>query len=54
MLTSHPEYTIIVSPDNASRRAINQAVRRELQLFGTLQTEDHPMRVLTPRSDMTG
>lgn len=54
MLISHPANTIIVSPDNASRRAINQAVWWELQLFGTLQTEDHPTRVLTPHSDMTG
>ena len=51
---AHPENTIIVSPDNASRRAINQAVRRELQALGALDKEDHAMRVLTPRSDMTG
>jgi conjugative relaxase-like TrwC/TraI family protein len=49
-----PENTIIVSPDNASRRAINQAVRHELQTLGMLDKEDHSMRVLTPRSDMTG
>ena len=51
---AHPENTIIVSPDNASRRAINQAVRQELQALGTLYKEDHAMSVLTPRSDMTG
>jgi conjugative relaxase-like TrwC/TraI family protein len=51
---AHPENTIIVSPDNASRRAINQAVRQELQAHGTLDKENHAMRVLTPRSDMTG
>jgi conjugative relaxase-like TrwC/TraI family protein len=51
---ARPENTIIVSPDNASRRAINQAVRQELQTLGTLDKEDHSMRVLTPRSDMTG
>lgn len=51
---SHPKNTIIVSPDNASRRTINQAVRQELQALGALDREDHPMRVLTPRSDMTG
>jgi len=49
-----PENTIIVSPDNASRRAINQAVRQELQNLGKLDKNDHAMRVLTPRSDMTG
>jgi ATP-dependent exoDNAse (exonuclease V) alpha subunit len=51
---ARPENTIIVSPDNASRRAINQAVRRELQTLGTLEREDHSMSVLTPRSDLTG
>ncbi len=33
---AHPENTIIVSPDNASRRAINQAVRQELQALGVV------------------
>jgi conjugative relaxase-like TrwC/TraI family protein len=51
---TRPENTIIVSPDNASRRAINQAVRQQLQELGALDKEDHSMRVLTPRSDMTG
>jgi conjugative relaxase-like TrwC/TraI family protein len=50
----NPDNTIIVSPDNASRRAINQAVRQELQALGLLDKNDHAMRVLTPRSDMTG
>ena len=49
-----PEHTFIVSPDNASRRAINQAVRRELQTLGVLDRQDHIMGVLTPRSDLTG
>ena len=49
-----PDNIIIVSPDNASRRAINQAVRQELQSLGKLDKNDHAMRVLTPRSDMTG
>jgi len=51
---ANPENTIVVSPDNASRRQINQAVRSELQALGTVTTEDHSMRVLAPRSDMTG
>jgi conjugative relaxase-like TrwC/TraI family protein len=49
-----PENTIIVSPDNASRRQINQAVRRKLQALGTLDMENRSIRVLAPRSDMTG
>jgi ATP-dependent exoDNAse (exonuclease V) alpha subunit len=51
---AHPENTLIVSPDNASRREINQAVRAELQTLGIVQSADHAMRVLTPRNDMTG
>ena len=51
---ARPENTLIVSPDNASRRAINQAVRQELQALGVVDTKDHSMRVLTPRNDMTG
>ena len=51
---AHPEKTLIVSPDNASRRAINQAVRQELQAAGVVDKTDHSMRVLTPRNDMTG
>ncbi len=51
---AQPENTIIVSPDNASRRAINQAVREELQARGTVDATNHSIRVLTPRSDMTG
>jgi ATP-dependent exoDNAse (exonuclease V) alpha subunit len=49
-----PDNTIVVSPDNASRRQINQAVRSELQALGAVAAEDHAMRVLAPRSDMTG
>lgn len=50
----HPGNTLIVSPDNASRRTINQAVRQELQALGIVDKTDHPLRVLTPRNDMTG
>src|SRR6202789_613501 len=51
---ANPDNTIVVSPDNASRRQINQAVRSELQVIGVVAAEDHAMRVLAPRSDMTG
>lgn len=52
--TASPDNTIVVSPDNASRHQINQAVRSELQALGTVNPESHTMRVLAPRSDMTG
>jgi len=49
-----PERTLIVSPDNASRRDLNIAVRQELKAQGTLAMEDHPFRVLVQRQEMTG
>ena len=51
---SQPENTLIVSPDNASRRVINEAVRHELKTHGVIDAIDHQFTVLTPRSDMTG
>jgi len=49
-----PENTLIVSPDNASRRELNVAVRQELKANGTLALEDHKFGVLVQRQDMTG
>jgi conjugative relaxase-like TrwC/TraI family protein len=49
-----PENTLIVSPDNASRRELNVAVRQELKANGTLASEDHKFSVLVQRQDMTG
>jgi conjugative relaxase-like TrwC/TraI family protein len=49
-----PEKTLIVSPDNASRRELNAAVRQELKSNGTLAPEDHSFRVLVQRQEMTG
>jgi conjugative relaxase-like TrwC/TraI family protein len=48
-----PENTLVVSPDNASRQEINNAIRTELQASGVVSKENHSMNVLTPRSDMT-
>ena len=49
-----PENTLIVSPDNASRRELNAAVRQELKANGTIAPEDHAFRVLVQRQEMTG
>jgi ATP-dependent exoDNAse (exonuclease V) alpha subunit len=49
-----PEKTLIVSPDNASRRELNVAVRQELKAGGTIALDDHTFRVLVQRQDMTG
>jgi len=49
-----PSTTLIVSPDNASRRELNAAVRQELRTTGELGREDHTFRVLVQRQEMTG
>ena len=49
-----PEKTLIVSPDNASRRELNSAVRQELKANGTVAPGDHNMRILVQRQDLTG
>ncbi|MEO6804850.1 MAG: MobF family relaxase [Edaphobacter sp.] len=50
---ANPESTLVVSPDNASRRDINDAIRTELQTSGVVSKDNHPMTVLTQRSDLT-
>ncbi len=49
-----PAKTLIVSPDNASRRELNVAVREELKAHGTVAPDDRSFRVLVQRQDMTG
>ncbi len=49
-----PQRTLIVSPDNASRRDLNLAVREELKSKGTLAPEEHQFKVLIQRQEMTG
>lgn len=50
----NPERTLVVSPDNASRREINEAAHAELQRRGLVAREDHTVKVLIPRSELTG
>jgi ATP-dependent exoDNAse (exonuclease V) alpha subunit len=49
-----PQNTLIVSPDNASRRELNLAVRQELKATGAVAPEDRNFHVLIQRQDMTG
>src|SRR6202050_4255817 len=49
-----PQNTLIVSPDNASRRELNLAVRQELKATGAVAPEDRNFRLLVQRQDMTG
>lgn len=52
--TDSPANTLIVSPDNNSRRELNHAVRAELKANGILAPSDHKFRILVQRQDMTG
>jgi conjugative relaxase-like TrwC/TraI family protein len=49
-----PEGTLIVSPDNQSRVAINQIIHREMQTRGQVDHSEHPVRVLIARQEITG
>jgi conjugative relaxase-like TrwC/TraI family protein len=49
-----PEGTLVVSPDNQSRREINQAIHREMQARGQVDIHEHQQRVLVARQEITG
>ena len=51
---ARPEGTLIVSPDNDSRREINTLTHRELQERGVVGTEEHAVKVLQARQELTG
>ncbi len=49
-----PSGTLVVSPDNHSRSEINLRIHDELQSRGLVNREDHSVRTLVPRQEMTG
>ena len=49
-----PENTLVVSPDNRSRVAINERIHSELQGRGAVSGEEHRIRTLVPRQGLTG
>ena len=49
-----PEDTLVISPDNRSRMEINERVHAELQRSGLVSNEEHRIRTLVPRQDLTG
>jgi len=49
-----PENTLVISPDNRSRTEINERIHVELQRVGLVSREDHHIRTLVPRQDLTG
>jgi conjugative relaxase-like TrwC/TraI family protein len=50
----YPEGTLVVSPDNQSRRDINQIIHRLMQTGGQVSGEEHRVHVLVARQELTG
>ena len=50
----HPQGTLVVSPDNQSRRELNILIHRELQERGAVQLEGRTFHVLEARQELTG
>jgi len=48
-----PENTLVISPDNRSRSEINERIHAELQRIGLVSNEEHRIRTLVPRQDLT-
>jgi conjugative relaxase-like TrwC/TraI family protein len=49
-----PAGTLVISPDNQSRRELNQAIRAELRESGTLEADVFRLPVLINRQNVTG
>src|SRR5437879_5766583 len=49
-----PENTLAISPDNRSRTEINERIHAGLQRSGLVSNEEHRIRTLVPRQDLTG
>jgi len=49
-----PENTLVISPDNRSRIEINERIHAELQRSGLVSSQEHHIRTLVPRQDLTG
>jgi hypothetical protein len=49
-----PDATLVVSPDNQSRQDINEVIHRAMQREGYVHCEEHRVRVLVPRQEITG
>jgi conjugative relaxase-like TrwC/TraI family protein len=49
-----PQGTLVISPDNESRRELNTLIHRQMQARGDVNPEEHKLRVLDSRHEMTG
>lgn len=50
---SAPESTLVVAPDNQSRRELNQAIRQALRTEGHIAEDRYTVSVLVPRQDIS-
>ena len=50
----NPEGTLVISPDNKSRMELNSLIHREMQNRGDVSKDEHKLRVLESRQEMTG
>ncbi len=49
-----PRGTLVISPDNESRGELNTLIHREMQARGYVSLEEHKLRVLDSRHELTG
>jgi ATP-dependent exoDNAse (exonuclease V) alpha subunit len=49
-----PENSLVISPDNQSRRELNSLIHREMQERGQVNEQAHTFTVLEPRQELTG
>jgi ATP-dependent exoDNAse (exonuclease V) alpha subunit len=49
-----PKGTLVISPDNESRRELNNLIHREMQARGEVRLDEHKLRVFESRQEMTG
>lgn len=50
----HPQGTLVISPDNRSRTEINETIHYAMQDSGQMTYDQHRMRVLVGRQEITG
>jgi len=50
----NPQGTLVISPDNESRRELNSLIHREMQNRGDVSKDEHKLRVLESRQELTG
>lgn len=50
----HSHATLVVSPDNQSRRELNLLIHQEMQEREQVSRQEHRLEVLEPRNEMTG